>query len=148
MGQGLVRHFLESQVSVVAYNRTGSKTEEFFEEYKERIGKGEKLAEFIPVFDYRDFVSELERPRIIFIMVEHGHAVDEVIDNLIISGCGKDDIVTDCGNSYYKDSIMRYKRLKENGIKFLDAGVSGGIDGARDGACIMVGGERQVALKP
>ena len=59
----------------------------------------------------------------------------------------KGDTIIDGGNSPYKDSIRRAKELDGKGIDFLDAGVSGGPSGARNGACIMVGGKRVVYRK-
>jgi len=54
-----------------------------------------------------------------------------------------DDIIADCGNSYYKDSIARGKQLETSGIGFLDCGISGGMEGARNGVCAMVGGDME-----
>jgi 6-phosphogluconate dehydrogenase len=77
-------------------------------------------------------------------MVEHGNPVDLVIEQLIKDGVGERDIIIDGGNSYYKDSVQRYEKLKKKGIDFLDIGTSGGLEGARNGACIMVGGDEKV----
>lgn len=54
------------------------------------------------------------------------------------------DIIIDGGNSYYKDTLRRYEMLKEKGIDFVDVGTSGGIEGARHGACTMIGAEDEV----
>jgi 6-phosphogluconate dehydrogenase len=54
------------------------------------------------------------------------------------------DILIDGGNSYWGDSIRRHARLREKGLSFIDLGTSGGIDGARSGACFMAGGEKSV----
>lgn len=54
----------------------------------------------------------------------------------------KGDIVIEAGNSHYKESIRRYGHLKESGIHFMDVGTSGGMEGARNGACYMVGGDK------
>ncbi len=54
------------------------------------------------------------------------------------------DIVIDWGNSYFEDSISRYRMLKKRGINFLDVGTSGGVKGARHGACMMIGGDKKV----
>ncbi|HYX05624.1 MAG TPA: decarboxylating 6-phosphogluconate dehydrogenase [Bacteroidales bacterium] len=94
-------------------------------------------------------LSELEKitsldegPRIVFLYVPAGIVVDKVINQL------KDilepgDILVDGGNSYWGDSINRYERLKKAGIHFIDCGTSGGITGARNGACFMAGGEKE-----
>lgn len=81
--------------------------------------------------------------RVVWLMVPAGKAVDDTIGGLIpIFKSG--DTIIDGGNSFYKDSMRRYKKLKALNIDFLDAGVSGGIEGARQGVCTMVGGDRDV----
>ncbi|MGF9710630.1 phosphogluconate dehydrogenase (NAD(+)-dependent, decarboxylating) [Paenibacillus naphthalenovorans] len=84
-------------------------------------------------------VHSLQLPRIIWIMVPHA-VVDSVLDELT-PFLTKGDIVIEAGNSHYKESIRRYNQLKQAGIYFMDAGTSGGIEGARHGACYMVGGD-------
>ncbi|OGG02218.1 6-phosphogluconate dehydrogenase (decarboxylating) [Candidatus Gottesmanbacteria bacterium RBG_16_37_8] len=144
MGQALVWHLLEQKVDIVLYNRTREKMDQFLKEFQSESIKHDEYGELILSYDYKTFMSELETPRIIWIMVEHGSAVDEVIDNLIISDIKSDDIIIDGGNSFYKDSIKRYQKLKKMGVGFLDIGTSGGIEGARNGACLMVGGEKEI----
>jgi 6-phosphogluconate dehydrogenase len=78
-------------------------------------------------------------------MVPH-QAVDKVLQELL-PFLQKGDTVIDGGNSPYKESIRRFKELKERGIYFLDVGVSGGPSGARNGACIMVGGGKEIFRK-
>lgn len=58
--------------------------------------------------------------------------------------CNKDDIIIDGGNSYYMDSIRRFKEAQIRSVNFLDIGTSGGISGARNGACMMIGGSKDV----
>lgn len=92
-----------------------------------------------------DLVNEIASPRLIWIMVPHT-AVDAVLEELLpMLSAG--DTVIDGGNSNYKETIRRAKELREIGVQFLDAGVSGGPSGARDGAAVMVGGERSVFEK-
>ncbi len=74
------------------------------------------------------------------IYIHSGPAIDKVIDELT-EVLEKGDILLDGGNSYWGDSIRRYERLKEKGIQFIDLGTSGGLEGARNGACFMAGGE-------
>src|SRR5690606_25213107 len=74
-----------------------------------------------------------------------GAAVDAVMDELarhLFPG----DVIVDGGNSYWGDSIRRQRRSAELGIGFVDLGTSGGINGARHGACLMAGGERGVII--
>lgn len=85
-------------------------------------------------------VARLSEPRLIFIYVPAGAVIDRILEQLsaIVS---KGDILIDGGNSYWGDSIRRSAKLKEKSIYFIDCGTSGGIDGARSGACFMAGGE-------
>ncbi len=91
--------------------------------------------------DMESFKRELSPPRAIFIYVPAGPVVDIVIDQLSES-LDDDDIIIDGGNSYWGDSIRRAKRLEENNIRYIDLGTSGGISGARKGACFMAGGPK------
>lgn len=86
-----------------------------------------------------ELVKSTKAPRVIWVMVPHT-IVDSVLDQLqpLLS---EGDIVIEGGNSHYKESIARYERLKESGIRFMDAGTSGGMEGARNGACYMIGGD-------
>jgi 6-phosphogluconate dehydrogenase len=93
------------------------------------------------VTDYKSFVSYLGRPKVIYLSLPAGNTVDTVLGELL-PYLEKGDVVMDGGNSFYLDSIEREKRLwKEKEIYFLDCGTSGGLDGARYGACFMVGGK-------
>ncbi|MCL4393004.1 decarboxylating 6-phosphogluconate dehydrogenase [Patescibacteria group bacterium] len=86
-----------------------------------------------------------DRKKIVWIMVPQGSPVDEVLygkDEGIVQFLRRGDTVIDGGNSYYKDSIKRYNDLKDKGINFFDCGTSGGMRGARNGACLMIGGDR------
>jgi 6-phosphogluconate dehydrogenase len=87
----------------------------------------------------KELVQSLETPRVLWIMVPHA-VVDSVISE-ITPFLSKGDIVIEAGNSHYKESIRRYNQLKEIGVSFMDAGTSGGMEGARNGACYMVGGD-------
>lgn len=88
-----------------------------------------------------ELVSKLDSPRVLWIMVPH-QVVDKVLGQvkpLLQDG----DIVIEAGNSHYKESIRRYNDFKEAGIYYLDVGTSGGMSGARNGACYMVGGDKE-----
>ncbi len=92
--------------------------------------------------NYLSFASMLETPRVIYISVPAGPTVDEVLDALV-PALDKGDVVMDGGNSFYLDSVRREKEVSEDGIYFLDCGTSGGVTGARTGACFMVGGKKE-----
>ncbi|MGD6941917.1 phosphogluconate dehydrogenase (NAD(+)-dependent, decarboxylating) [Cytobacillus gottheilii] len=89
----------------------------------------------------KELVQALTKPRILWLMVPHP-VVDTVIHELL-SYLDEGDIVIDAGNSHYKASLNRYSSLREQGIHFVDVGTSGGIEGARNGACYMIGGDRE-----
>lgn len=91
----------------------------------------------------QDMAKKLNRRRIIFLLVPVGRSTDEVIDELT-KYLDKNDIIIDGGNSNYKDSIARYEMLKKQDIDFLDCGTSGGVSGALNGICSMIGGDKEV----
>ena len=81
---------------------------------------------------------QLSAPRVVWVMVPAGAAVESTIDQLL-PGLSKGDIIIDGGNSNFKDSIRRAAGLKEKGLGFIDAGTSGGIWGLTVGYCLMIG---------
>ena len=86
-----------------------------------------------------EFVSKLEKPRNVWIMVPAGivdHTLAELVPLL-----DADDVVIDGGNSYYRDDITRSAALREKGIHYLDVGTSGGVWGLERGYCLMIGGD-------
>jgi 6-phosphogluconate dehydrogenase len=99
--------------------------------------------------DAKALAKLLPSPRLVMLYVPAGPPVDSVLSELE-ANLAPGDIIVDGGNSYWGDSIRRHARLKQKGIQFIDAGTSGGPGGARDGACFMVGGEREAvaAVEP
>ncbi|MCL5318890.1 MAG: decarboxylating 6-phosphogluconate dehydrogenase [Thaumarchaeota archaeon] len=91
------------------------------------------------VKNHDEFANFLTHPRKIYLSLPAGATVDKVLSE-IVPHLDKGDVIMDGGNSYYKDSMRREKELAKQGIYFLDCGTSGGLDGARYGACFMVGG--------
>lgn len=87
------------------------------------------------------FTDVLAPPRAVLLYVPAGALVDRLCDQLS-EVLDPGDVVIDGGNSYWGDSIRRHRRLADRGIGFCDLGTSGGISGARHGACFMIGGER------
>ncbi|MEK7493979.1 MAG: glucose-6-phosphate dehydrogenase [Patescibacteria group bacterium] len=133
MGGGIAMQLLEKGWEVAGVTRDAKKAEHFKK-------KGMSMAA-----DYADLVRRLPSPKVVWVMVPAGDATEETIFGKegIAKHLVKGDIVIDGGNSFYKDSADRAKRLKKKGIHFIDVGVSGGPGGARRGACVMVGGERE-----
>ncbi len=131
MGQGIALQLQEKGWRVVAYNRSREKTEE--------IAK----AGIVPSYTYKELIQKCESsPRIVWIMLPAGDAVEEAIfaDEGILTYLQPGDIIIDAGNSFYKDAARRELALAKKNIQFLDVGVSGGPSGARNGACLMIGG--------
>jgi 6-phosphogluconate dehydrogenase len=88
------------------------------------------------------FAAMLKPPRKIYLSLPAGPIVDSVLVQLV-PYLNKGDVIMDGGNSFYLDSIEREKELAAKGIYFMDCGTSGGVIGARTGACFMVGGPRE-----
>ena len=98
----------------------------------------------IKLFEHlKDLVESLSRPRILWLMVPAGEITDNVINELT-NYLDKEDILIDGGNSNYNDTLRRYSELKAKSINFIDCGTSGGTEGARHGASLMVGGEEEI----
>jgi len=129
MGMNLGQNLIDHKYEVVAYDLN----QDAVQELQTYGAKGASSLE--------QLVRSLESPRIVWIMVPHS-VVDNVL-NEITPFLGKGDIVIEAGNSHYKESIRRYNQLKEKGIHFMDVGTSGGMEGARHGACYMVGGDAE-----
>lgn len=90
-----------------------------------------------------DLCNALQGRRVLWLMIPAGPLIDRVIDQLLPL-VSEGDILIDGGNSHYKDTMRRYSMLKEKGINFVDCGTSGGMEGALNGACTMVGGDPDV----
>lgn len=97
---------------------------------------------FVQLADYSGFRENLQGPRAILLYIPAGPAIDAVLEKLI-EVLEPGDVIVDGGNSYWGDSIRRGRRMAGHGIHFVDMGTSGGVEGARYGACFMVGGERK-----
>jgi 6-phosphogluconate dehydrogenase len=130
MGSNMVERLLEKGHEIVAFDRNA-------EAIQAAKNKGAQTADALAAL-----VAGLSSPRLVWIMVPH-QAVDVVLKELLPLLTKKDTVI-DGGNSPYKESIRRARELEVKGVDFLDAGVSGGPAGARNGACIMVGGRKEV----
>ncbi len=130
MGFPLARKLLLAGVKVIAWDSDEKAVEEFRETGGSGAGSPEQL------------ISGLENKRIIWLMVPAGEAVAGILDTLTpLLEAG--DVIIDGGNSFYKDSVRRANQLAAKGIQFIDCGTSGGLLGAEEGACLMVGGEHE-----
>ncbi len=130
MGKNMVLRLLEHGVGVVAWNRSaGPRTE------VEKAG-----AETTSQLD--ELISKLTPPRTIWLMLPAGDVTESILES-ITPLLDPGDLLIDGANSYYRDTIRRAEWLSSQRIRFVDVGVSGGPSGAREGACLMVGGEQK-----
>jgi 6-phosphogluconate dehydrogenase len=135
MGSNLARNLASREGNTVAvFNRSYEKTETLITEHPE--------AEFVPAATYEEFAASLSKPRTAIIMVQAGRGTDAVIDAL--TGVFEPgDIIVDGGNALFTDTIRREKAVRETGINFVGAGISGGEEGALLGPSIMPGGSAE-----
>ena len=142
MGSNLARNLAHRGFRVALYNRTAARTDEV-------IALHGFEGDFVPSHDLADFVASLERPRRVILMVKAGGPTDATIDALVPL-LEKGDIVVDGGNSFFQDTRRREQRLRDLGLHFVGAGISGGEVGALEGPSIMPGGspESYEALGP
>jgi 6-phosphogluconate dehydrogenase len=89
----------------------------------------------------KELVSQLEQPRVVWLMIPAGPPTEGAFQELL-GLLERNDIIVDGGNSNFRDSQRHANEAAEYGIRFVDAGVSGGIWGREVGYCLMVGGER------
>jgi 6-phosphogluconate dehydrogenase len=133
MGQNLILNMNDHGYTVVAFNRTVSKVDEFLND----AAKGRTT--IIGARSLEEVAGLLKRPRKIMLMVKAGQAVDDFIEHLL-PYLEPGDLIIDGGNSQFQDSIRRTKYLESKGMLFIGTGVSGGEEGARFGPSMMPGG--------
>ncbi|XKF88924.1 NADP-dependent phosphogluconate dehydrogenase [Microbacterium lacus] len=132
MGSNLARNLASREGNTVAiFNRTFAKTEELTTDHPE--------AGFVSTSTYEEFAASLQKPRTAIIMVKAGGPTDAVINSLV-EVFEPGDIIVDGGNALFTDTIRREKAVRETGINFVGAGISGGEEGALLGPSIMPGG--------
>jgi 6-phosphogluconate dehydrogenase len=135
MGSNLARNLASREGNTVAvFNRSHEKTDTLVSEHPE--------AGFVATSTYEEFAAALTRPRTAIIMVQAGKGTDAVIDELV-AVFEPGDIIVDGGNALFTDTIRREKAVRETGINFVGAGISGGEEGALLGPSIMPGGSAE-----
>ena len=132
MGQNLILNMNDHGFTVVAFNRTVSKVDDFLN----NEAKGTKV---IGAHSLQEMAALLKKPRRVMLMVKAGAAVDEFIEHLL-PVLEPGDIIIDGGNSLFEDTIRRAKYVESKGLLYIGTGVSGGEEGARHGPSIMPGG--------
>jgi 6-phosphogluconate dehydrogenase len=127
MGGNMVKRLEEDGHELASYDRSGNGTAQSLEE----------------------LVGQLEPPRVVWVMVPSGDPTEETVEELIRL-LDEGDVVVDGGNSNFRDSQRRHEAAAKEGVRFVDAGVSGGIWGREVGYCLMVGGDDEAiaAVEP
>jgi 6-phosphogluconate dehydrogenase len=134
MGGNMVRRLLKAGHDAVVYDRTP-----------------EAMAELAPLGavgarDLADLCARLRTPRVVWMMVPAGAAVDATIAELsrhLEAG----DVLVDGGNSNFHDTMRRASELRERAIELVDCGTSGGVWGLENGYCLMVGGSTKAVTR-
>ena len=133
MGYPLAKKLLQAGVKVIAWDHNEKVVAQFQAAGGTGVDGPEKIA------------ASLERKRAIWLMVPAGKAIDDVLHTLTPT-LDAGDVIIDGGNSFYKDSVRRAHKLVAKSIHFIDCGTSGGLSGAEEGACLMVGGENEAIM--
>jgi 6-phosphogluconate dehydrogenase len=141
MGSNLALNVEEHGFPVAVWNREPRTVDDFTNANSGKQFTGTKSLE--------EFCAALERPRRIMMLIKAGAPVDQTLDRLMPL-LDKGDVVIDGGNSWFKDTQERTKRLEAQGFHFVGSGVSGGEEGARHGPSLMPGGsdESWAAIQP
>ena len=126
MGGNMVQRLLQGGHELVVFDRSA-------DAQKPHVAMGAKGAR-----DLADLCRQLTAPRVIWVMVPAGNAVESTIEELL-PGLSRGDIIIDGGNSNFRDSQRRAASLAGKGLEFIDAGTSGGIWGLKIGYCLMIG---------
>jgi len=135
MGRNLARNLARHGHTVALHNRTQARTDDLIAQHGDE-------GHFVPSTSVKEFVASLERPRRVVIMVKAGPGTDAVIDELA-DLMEPGDVIVDGGNAHFLDTRRREAALRERGLHFVGAGISGGEEGALNGPSIMPGGSAQ-----
>ena len=128
MGANLARNMKDNGLNVLVYNRTQEKTKEMAKEG------------FEPAYSLQELAEKLGPDGVFWMMIPSGDMVDEVIENLLTLA-PQGALIIDGGNSNYHHTQKRAAYVASRGYRYMDIGTSGGQQGAREGACMMVGGD-------
>ncbi len=129
MGFNMVRRLVDSgEHRVVAGNRSPGKVDDAVEAGAEGA------------YSVEEFVEKLEAPRVLWSMLPAGDITGDMIQQFM-EHADEGDIIVDGANSYFRDSVARAKEVRNAGLKWLDAGISGGVWGYDIGYCTMIGGD-------
>ncbi len=130
MGANLARNLHRNGFEVIAYDINAN------------LYKPLQLEEIATAATLKELVQQMKERRLIWLMVPAGKVVDETL-SMLAPLLKAGDVIVDGGNSNYKDSVRRAHQLAAQQIEFLDCGTSGGVQGALDGICAMIGGNKE-----
>ena len=133
MGRNLLLNMADHDYRVVGYDKDGGKVQALKMEAEERAIRGAESLE--------EFVSLLQTPRVVMMLVPAGKPVDSVIGD-VLPHLETGDLIIDGGNSYFEDTNLRGTTVADRGIQYLGVGISGGSRGARFGPSMMPGGPK------
>ena len=136
MGAALAQNIADNGFDIAVFNRTTRVTQEFAASVGPLVGR------ITPTESLGEFVTALEKPRAIILMVPAGAVVDAMIASLMPL-LDKDDLIIDAGNANFRETRRRSAEIEPTGIRFMGIGVSGGEEGARFGPSIMGGGPKE-----
>jgi 6-phosphogluconate dehydrogenase len=129
MGGNIVRRLMRAGHSCVVFDKST-------EAVAALAGEGARGSR-----DLAEFVGQLEKPRVVWVMLPAGaitHGTIVELGGLMQAG----DIVIDGGNSHFHDDVAHAEMLQEKSIRYLDVGTSGGVWGLERGYCMMIGGDK------
>jgi 6-phosphogluconate dehydrogenase len=136
------------QVGIVGLGRMGANMAARLVEHGHRVAGFDRSSDALsrakgegidPAATLDALVAAVEAPRVIWLMVPAGAPVDTTIESLTPL-LARGDLIVDGGNSWYRDSMRRAASLQQRGIAYVDAGVSGGVWGRKEGYALMLGG--------
>jgi len=130
MGANMVRRLMRGGHSCVVWDVSP-------DSIKKLAGEGARGSDSLA-----DFITKLDKPRAVWIMVPAGEATEKTVNDLSAVLEASDTII-DGGNSYFKDDVRRAKLLTEKSINYVDVGTSGGVWGLDRGYCMMIGGPEE-----
>ena len=132
MGGGMARRLARGGVHVICYDQS--------EAARKALAEDKSVAHLVHLAEnLAALCARLAGERVIVLSLPAGDAVEDAIRDLLpLTSAG--DTIVDCGNSYYRDSMRRALALSQQGLRYIDAGVSGGIHGLANGYCLMLGG--------
>jgi 6-phosphogluconate dehydrogenase len=128
------------KIGLVGLGRMGANMAERLRRHGHEVETYARTDPARTVTSLEELVSKLEAPRVVWLMVPAGDATEGAYET-VLGLLDRGDVVVDGGNSNWRDSKRRAAGAEEKGVRFLDAGVSGGIWGLEGGYCVMVGGD-------